>query len=151
MLLLNILTKTNTREHTVWLPFWDHYSAFLCTKLLLFEMFLLVYKTLNGSGPKYTSDLLTTYEPPRLLTSSGSSLLSTLWVLHIISGTNYQKIRSRHKFIFYVIFYETYFSRIHFLAYLHWLWWCIPLILVCIILNPLYKMLHSILSYSISV
>ena len=41
-----------------------------------FKVLMLVYKALNGRGPKYISDLLTQYEPPRPLKSSGSSFLS---------------------------------------------------------------------------
>ena len=37
---------------------------------------LTVYKSLNGSGPIYISELLPHYEPTRLLRSSGSGLLS---------------------------------------------------------------------------
>uniref|UniRef100_A0A3P9CEN2 SGNH hydrolase-type esterase domain-containing protein n=1 Tax=Maylandia zebra TaxID=106582 RepID=A0A3P9CEN2_9CICH len=41
-----------------------------------FKVLMLVYKALNGLGPKYISDLLTQYEPSRSLRSSGSGLLS---------------------------------------------------------------------------
>ena len=41
-----------------------------------FKVLMLVYKALNGLGPKYISDLLTQYEPSRPLRSSGSSFLS---------------------------------------------------------------------------
>ncbi len=37
---------------------------------------LLVYKALNGLGPKNISDLLPRYEPPRPLRSSGTGLLT---------------------------------------------------------------------------
>ena len=41
-----------------------------------FKVLMLVYKALNGLGPKYISDLLTQYEPPTPLRSSGSGYLS---------------------------------------------------------------------------
>ena len=41
-----------------------------------FKILLLVYKALNGLGPKYISDLLVRYEAPRPLRSSGTGLLS---------------------------------------------------------------------------
>ncbi|KAF7665557.1 hypothetical protein LDENG_00137930, partial [Lucifuga dentata] len=36
---------------------------------------LLAYKSLNGSGPTYISDLLRQYEPSRSLRSAGTGLL----------------------------------------------------------------------------
>ena len=50
-----------------WLP--------LC-KRVEFKIILLVYKTLNGLGPKYLLDLLTPYQPSRTLRSSGKGLLT---------------------------------------------------------------------------
>ena len=41
-----------------------------------FKILLLVYKALNGLGPKYISDLLVRYEASRPLRSSGTGLLS---------------------------------------------------------------------------
>ena len=38
-----------------------------------FKVLLLVYKALNGLGPKYISDLLIFYEPSRSLRSSGGA------------------------------------------------------------------------------
>ncbi len=40
-----------------------------------FKVLLLVYKSLNGLGPKYMSDMLTEYKPNRPLRSLGSSQL----------------------------------------------------------------------------
>ena len=40
-----------------------------------FKILLLVYKTLNGHGPKYMLDLLVPYEASRPLRSSGTGLL----------------------------------------------------------------------------
>ena len=58
-------------------------------------------EALNGFRPKYISDLLPHYEPPRPLRSSGSGLLSVPWVItkhgeaavimHYISGTKINK------------------------------------------------------------
>ena len=41
----------------------------------------MVFKSLNGLGPNYLSDLLLTYVPSRTLRSSGSGLLITPKVL----------------------------------------------------------------------
>ncbi|MDG2594948.1 hypothetical protein P7M37_24555, partial [Vibrio parahaemolyticus] len=41
-----------------------------------FKILLLVYKALNGLGPKYISDILVHYEASRPLRSSGTGLLS---------------------------------------------------------------------------
>ncbi len=40
-----------------------------------FKVLLLIYKSLNGLGPKYISDMLTEYKPNRPLRSVGSSQL----------------------------------------------------------------------------
>ncbi len=45
-----------------------------------FKVLLLVYKSLNGLGPKYIADMLTEYKPNRPLRSLGSSQLETLRV-----------------------------------------------------------------------
>ena len=37
---------------------------------------MLVYKALNGLGPKYITDMLIRYEPSRALRSSGTGLLT---------------------------------------------------------------------------
>ena len=39
---------------------------------MYFKVLMLVYKALNGLGPKYFSDILTQYEPSRPLRSFGS-------------------------------------------------------------------------------
>ena len=69
-----VLTKINKLDHITpvlkslhWLP--------VCQRID-FKILLLVYKALNGLGPKYISDLLPRYEPPRPLRSSGTGLLS---------------------------------------------------------------------------
>ncbi len=40
-----------------------------------FKVLILVYKSLNGLGPKYVADMLTEYKPNRALRSLGSSQL----------------------------------------------------------------------------
>ncbi|XP_037631145.1 uncharacterized protein LOC119491325, partial [Sebastes umbrosus] len=69
-----VLTKTKKGDHISpvlrslhWLP---------VSQKIDFKILLLVYKALNGLGPKYISDLLLCYEPSRPLRSSGSGLLS---------------------------------------------------------------------------
>ena len=69
-----VLTNTRKVDHITpvlrslhWLP--------VCQRID-FKILLLVYKALNGLGPKYIQDLLVRYEPTRSLRSSGSSLLS---------------------------------------------------------------------------
>ncbi len=68
-----LLTRTRTYEHITpvlrslhWLP---------VTFRIDFKVLLLVYKSLNGLGPKYMSDMLTEYKPNRPLRSLGSSQL----------------------------------------------------------------------------
>ncbi len=68
-----ILTRTRTSEHITpvlrslhWLP---------VTFRIDFKVLLLVYKSLNGQGPKYIADMLTEYKPNRPLRSVGSSQL----------------------------------------------------------------------------
>ena len=68
-----VLTKTKKIDHITpvlrslhWLP--------VCQRID-FKILLLVYKALNGLGPKYISDLLIRYEPSRPLRSSGTGLL----------------------------------------------------------------------------
>ncbi len=41
----------------------------------VFKVLLLVYKSLNGLGPKYITDMLTEYKPDRALRSAGSRQL----------------------------------------------------------------------------
>lgn len=69
-----VLTKTKKMDHITpvlrslhWLP--------VCQRID-FKVLLLVYKALNGLGPKYISDLLIFYEPSRSLRSSGAGLLT---------------------------------------------------------------------------
>ncbi len=68
-----ILTRTRKSEHITpvlrslhWLP---------VTFRIDFKVLLLVYKSLNGLGPKYMADMLTEYKPNRPLRSLGSSQL----------------------------------------------------------------------------
>ncbi len=68
-----ILTRTRKSEHITpvlrslhWLP---------VTFRIDFKVLLLVYKSLNGLGPKYMADMLTEYKPNRPLRSVGSSQL----------------------------------------------------------------------------
>ncbi len=68
-----ILTRTRTSQHITpvlrslyWLP---------VTFRIAFKVLLLVYKSLNGLGPKYIADMLTEYKPNRPLISVRSSQL----------------------------------------------------------------------------
>ncbi len=68
-----ILTRTRQSEHITpvlrslhWLP---------VTFRIDFKVLLLIYKSLNGQGPKYIADMLTEYNPNRPLRSLGSSQL----------------------------------------------------------------------------
>ncbi len=68
-----ILTRTRKSEHITpvlrslhWLP---------VTFRIDFKVLLLVYKSLNGLGPKCIADVLTAYKPNRPLRSVGSSQL----------------------------------------------------------------------------
>uniref|UniRef100_A0A3B3CU78 Reverse transcriptase domain-containing protein n=1 Tax=Oryzias melastigma TaxID=30732 RepID=A0A3B3CU78_ORYME len=68
-----LLTNTRRRAHITpvlkslhWLP---------VSFRIDFKIILLVFKCLNGSGPLYLLDLLSPYEPPRALRSSGSTTL----------------------------------------------------------------------------
>uniref|UniRef100_A0A672PSU0 AIG1-type G domain-containing protein n=1 Tax=Sinocyclocheilus grahami TaxID=75366 RepID=A0A672PSU0_SINGR len=70
-----ILTRTRKSEHITpvlrslhWLPVIFRID---------FKVLLLVYKSLNGLGPKYIADMLTEYKPNRALRSLGSSQLET--------------------------------------------------------------------------
>lgn len=69
-----VLTGTKKAEHITpvlrslhWLP---------VSQRIDFKILLTVYKSLNGSGPIYISELLLHYEPSRTLRSSGSGLLT---------------------------------------------------------------------------
>ena len=73
-----VLTKTKKYEHITpilrslhWLP--------VCQRIE-FKVLLIVYKSLNGLGPKYISDLLSLYIPARPLRSSETCLLNTIRV-----------------------------------------------------------------------
>ena len=68
-----VLTNTRKLDHITpvmkslhWLP---------VSQRIEFKILLLVYKALNGLGPKYMLDLLVPYEASRPLRSSGSGLL----------------------------------------------------------------------------
>ncbi len=68
-----ILTRTRKSEHITpvlrslhWLP---------VTFRIDFKVLLLIYKSLNGLGPKYMADMFTEYKPNRALRSLGSSQL----------------------------------------------------------------------------
>ena len=69
-----VLTRTKKAEHITpvlkslhWLP--------VCHRID-FKIMLIVYKSLNSSGPKYISELLLHYQPSRPLRSSGTGLLT---------------------------------------------------------------------------
>ena len=69
-----VLTDTRKVDHITpvlrslhWLP--------VC-QIIDFKILLLVFKSLNGLGPRYIDDLLHHYEASRSLRSSGSGLLS---------------------------------------------------------------------------
>lgn len=69
-----VLTKTRKFDHITpilrslhWLPI---------NQRINFKALLLVYKSLNGLGPSYVSDLLLPYKPPRTLRSSDAGLLT---------------------------------------------------------------------------
>ncbi len=69
----SIMTRTRKSENITpvlrslhWLP---------VTFRIDFNVLLLVYKSLNGLGPKYIADMLTEYKPNRPLRSVGSSQL----------------------------------------------------------------------------
>ena len=68
-----VLTRTRGREHITpvleslhWLP--------VCFRVD-FKVLLLVFKCLKGLGPSYLSDMLLSYQPSRVLRSSGTGLL----------------------------------------------------------------------------
>ncbi len=80
-----ILTRTRKSEHITpvlrslhWLP---------VTFRIDFKVLLLVYKSLNGLGPKYIADMLTEYKPNRPLRSGVPKLVPgaspTLHILHV--------------------------------------------------------------------
>lgn len=69
-----LVTKTKKRDHITpvlkslhWLPVKER---------ITFKVLLLAFKCIHHKAPKYLSDLLHIYEPPRQLRSSNSSLLT---------------------------------------------------------------------------
>ncbi len=68
-----ILTRTRKYEHIT--PVLRSLHWFPVTFRIDFKVLLLVYKSLNGLGPKYIADMLTEYKPNRPLRSLGSSQL----------------------------------------------------------------------------
>ncbi len=75
-----ILTRTRKYEHITspvlhWLPVLRSLHWLPVTFRIDFKVLLLVYKSLNGLGPKYMADMLTEYKPNRPLRSLGSSQL----------------------------------------------------------------------------
>ncbi len=58
-----------------WLPVLGSLHWLPVTFRMNFKVLLLVYKSLNGIGPKYMSDMLTEYKPNTPLRSLGSSQL----------------------------------------------------------------------------
>ncbi len=58
-----------------WLPVLGSLHWLPVTFRIDFKVLLLVYKSLNGIGPKYMADMLTEYKPNRPLRSLGSSQL----------------------------------------------------------------------------
>ncbi len=77
-----ILTRTRKSEHITpvlrslhGLPVLRSLHWLPVTFTIDFKVLLLVYKSLNGLGPKYMADILTEYKPNRPLRSLGSSPL----------------------------------------------------------------------------
>ncbi len=68
-----ILTRTRKFEHIT--PVLRSLHLLPVTFRIDFKVLLLVYKSLNGLGPKYIADMLTEYKPNRPLRSLGSSQL----------------------------------------------------------------------------
>ena len=69
-----VLTRTNKIDHIT--PVLRPLHCLPVCQRLDFKILLLLYKALNGFGPKYISDQLPSYGPSRPLRSSGSGLLS---------------------------------------------------------------------------
>ncbi|KAI2646255.1 hypothetical protein H4Q32_024563 [Labeo rohita] len=87
-----ILTRTRKSEHITpvlrslhWLPVIFRID---------FKVLLLIYKSLNGLGPKYIADMLTEYKPNRPLRSLGSSQLEIPRVHTRESAFSYYAARS---------------------------------------------------------
>ncbi len=77
-----ILTRTRKYEHITpvlrslhGLPVLRSLHGLPVTLRIDFKILLIVYKSLNGLGPKYITDMLTEYKPNRPLRSLGSSPL----------------------------------------------------------------------------
>ncbi len=68
-----ILTRTRKSEHIT--PVLRSLHWLTVTFRIDFKVLLLIYKSLNGLGPKYIADMLTEYKPNRPLRSLGSSQL----------------------------------------------------------------------------
>ncbi len=68
-----ILTTTRKSEHMTPVLRSLHWRP--VTFRIVFKALLLVYKSLNGLGPKYIADMLTEYKPNRPLRLLGSSQL----------------------------------------------------------------------------
>ncbi len=71
-----ILTTTRKSEHITPVLRSLHWRP--VTFRIVFKALLLVYKSLNGLGPKYIADMLTEYKPNRPLRLLGSSQLEQL-------------------------------------------------------------------------
>ncbi len=68
-----ILTRTRKSEHITPVLRSLHWLPVTCR--IDFKVLLLVYKSLNGLGPKYIAEMLKEYKPNRPLRSLGSSQL----------------------------------------------------------------------------
>ncbi len=87
-----ILTRTRRSEHITpvlrslhWLP---------VTFRIDFKVLLLIYKSLNGLGPKYIADMLTEYKPNRPLRPVGPSQISRVHTQQGQSAFSYFAARS---------------------------------------------------------
>ncbi len=70
-----ILTRTRKSEHITFTPVLRSLHWLPVTFRIDLKVLLLVYKSLNGLGPKYIANMLTEYKPNRPLRSVGSSQL----------------------------------------------------------------------------
>ncbi len=91
-LLPGFLTRTRKSEHITpvlrslhWLP---------VTFRIDFKVLLLVYKSLNGLGPKYMADMLTEYKPNRPLRSLGQLEIPRVHTKQGESAFSYYAARS---------------------------------------------------------
>ena len=71
---VQVLTKTKKMDHIT--PVLRSLHCLSVCRRIDFKILLLISKALNGSGPKYISDLLLRNEPSRPLWSSRAGLLS---------------------------------------------------------------------------